>query len=432
MQSGHRSRIILIGTSHKHAPIHIREKLSFSPDTLFGRLRSIRELCTSVEEVVILSTCNRTEIYVVSTDVEASSQWISRNLAEWSHISEPDLTAHLYRLVDEEAVRHLFHVTLGLDSMVVGESQIGAQVRESLKSAKQLGTAGRILSDLFQHALRASGDIRKQTGLATESTSVSQAAISLLKKTTHAIPLRGILLVGAGKMITLATEDLSSLGTRKVLVGNRTIQRAQELANRVGGKSLPLENIPEALIEIDAILSCISVPDYIVKVHDVEAAMRARNGRPLVMVDASVPRSIEPEAGHVSGVQLFNIDDLAPDIQASRAEALQTKIESASNLIEQEVQNFSSKIRTHDANATLKNLRELAEQIRETELERALRKMGRISEREKIMLDILTRRIVNKLLYEPTARLKEHAGKGEGETYDAVIRELFAIDQGGK
>ncbi|MGA8857512.1 MAG: glutamyl-tRNA reductase, partial [Candidatus Bathyarchaeia archaeon] len=169
MQSGHRSRIILLGTSHKHAPLHIREKLSFSPDTLFGRLRSIREFCSSVEEVVILSTCNRTEIYVVSTDVEASSQWISRNLAEWSHISEPDLTAHLYRLVDEEAVRHLFHVTLGLDSMVLGESQIGAQVRESLKSAKQVGTAGRILSDLFQHALRASGDIRKQTGLATES-----------------------------------------------------------------------------------------------------------------------------------------------------------------------------------------------------------------------------------------------------------------------
>jgi len=281
MQSGDRYRIILIGTSHKHAPIHIREKLSFSPETLFGRLRSIRELCTSVEEVVILSTCNRTEIYVVSTDVEASSQWISRNLAEWSHISEPDLTAHLYRLVDEEAVRHLFHVTLGLDSMVVGESQIEAQVRESLKSAKQVGTAGRILSDLFQHAMRASREIRKQTGLANESTSVSEAAISLLKKTTHVIPLRGILLVGAGKMITLATEDLSSLGTKNVLVGNRTIQRAQEVANRVGGKSIPLDKIPEALREIDAILSCISVPDYIVKLPDVETAMHARKGRQL-------------------------------------------------------------------------------------------------------------------------------------------------------
>jgi glutamyl-tRNA reductase len=270
--------------------------------------------------------------------------------------------------------------------------------------------------------------IREETGLGLEDPSVSTAAIALLKKHSEAHSIRSILLIGAGKMIALAAADISALGSSEVWVANRTAQRAEQLAKRTGGKPIQFEKIPEVLKSVDAILSCNSAISYLITARDLKSVMQSRQNKPLVIVDASVPRNIDPEVAKIDGVRLFNIDDLVLFDNDYENSALQGRIDVAEKLIEAETSLFLARIRSFSANDTLKDLRRLAEEIRENELERALRRMGHVSEREGEILDILTKRIVNKLLYEPTARLKEHAGNGNGDTYEAVIRELFAIN----
>ena len=429
MQYPMNSRILVVGTSHKRAPIDVRERLSCHAKEPTARLEAVVRSCKGVEEVAMLSTCNRTEVYATSTDVNETASNLTNLLSCWGNIPVDELKQYLYVLLDEEAIRHLFRVSTGLDSLVPGERQIQDQVREAGRLANQAGTSGRILSDLFRHAYTSSLKIRKETELGLEEPSVSTAAITLLKNHSESHSIRSILLIGAGKMITLAASDISALGSPEVWVANRTAQRAEELAKRTGGKSVQFEKILEVLESVDAVLSCTSADEYLITAHDLEAVMQRRHGEPLVMVDASVPRNIEPEVTKISGVQLFNIDDLVSFVNADGNSALQGRIESARKLIEAETGLFLARIRSFNANDTLKDLRRLAEKIREKELERALRRMGHASEREEEILDILTKRIVNKLLYEPTVRLKEHAGNGDGDRYEAVIRELFGINQ---
>jgi len=422
------SQIVVVGTSHKHAPINIRERLGCNPEEQATRLKSLLLSCKEIQEVVLLSTCNRTEVYALSADVMETASNLTNLLSCWSSIPEDELKQCLYVLLDEEAIRHLFRVSTGLDSLVPGERQIEEQVREAGRLANQMGTSGRNLSDLFHHAYNCSLRIRRETELGSEDPSVSTTAITLLKKHSEVHSIRSILLIGAGKMIRLAAKDLSALGGPDVWVANRTAQRAEELANRTGGRSVQFEKIPEVLESVDAVLSCTSATNYLITAHDLRAIMQRRHNAPLVMIDASVPRNIDPEVAKVSGVQLFNIDDLASFVNENRDD-VQSRIDAAEKLIETETSIFLARIRSFDANNTLKDLRRLAEKIREKELERALRRMGRVSAREEEILDVLTQRIVNKLLYEPTARLKEHARNGDGNTYEAVIRDLFAINQ---
>lgn len=382
----------------------------------------------NIKEAIILSTCNRTEIYTVSYHDANVAEYVTKIMSDWSGIPLANLKQHLYSLLDEEAVRHLIAVASGLDSLVVGEQQVQDQVREAGKVAGQAGTRGRFLSELFQYAYRAATNIRKQSGVGLERPSASSAAISLLKKVFNGHPISSILLVGAGKMITLAADALSAFPKIEVWVANRTIQRAKQLAERVGGKPVPFDGIRAALQKADAVLTCTSSTDYIIKAEDLDAAMSKRGDRPLVLIDASVPRNIDPSVAKISGVQLYNIDDLAPFMEENQ-ESYRSKILKARELVREQTEGFYARIRSYDANDALKDLRRLAEEIREEELSRALRRLGDISDREKEIVDILTRRIINKLLYEPTARLKEHASNGDGETYETVIRDLFAIGQ---
>ena len=423
------SRILVVGTSHKLAPVGVRERLNCHADQKAALLKSLLQSCRGVEEVALLSTCNRTEVYALTTDVIETANDFTGLLSQCSSIPVAELKEYLYVLLDEEVIRHLFKVSAGLDSLVTGERQIQDQVRNAGRLANQAGTSGRILSDLFHRAYTSSLKIRKETDLGLEDPSVSKAAITLLKKHSAAHPIRSILLIGAGKMISLAASDISALGSPEVWVANRTDHRAEELAKRARGKPVQFTKIPEVLESVDAVLSCTSATKYLITAHDLKSVMQSRHLKPLVIVDASVPRNIDPEVAKISGVQLFNIDDLVSFVDENGNSPLKGRIDDASKLIETELGHFLARIHSFSANDTLKDLRRLAEKIREKELERALRQMGHASEREEKILDILTKRIVNKLLYEPTARLKEHAGNGDGGTYEAVIRELFAIGQ---
>jgi glutamyl-tRNA reductase len=418
----------MVGTNHKYAPIEVRERLSCQPQVLRTRLKSLNADRKGVNNVVVLSTCNRTEIYAVCTDVTAAADYLIRELSDWSGISTGELRNSLCAINDEEVVRHIFKVSSGLDSLVIGEQQIQGQVREAVRVADQVGASGRILSELFHRAYRIAAIIRKETGLGNDGSSVSSALVSLLREVSSQHGLQSILLVGAGKMITLAASDLSTVVKAEVLVANRTYQRAEDLAERIGGEPIRFDQTYSAMENVDAVFTCTASTDYLINAIDLEAIMKKRSGKPLILIDASVPRNVEPAVSMIRGVKLYNIDDLAPYVRVD--ESLRKQMTSAEEMIEQEISSFYARIRLYNANEVLRELRKRAEDIREKELTRALRRMGPLSEHEKEILDLLTTRIVNKLLYEPTVRLKEHISNGDGETYESLVRELFAIDQG--
>jgi glutamyl-tRNA reductase len=422
------SQLILVGTNHKHAPVELREKLAIPVEELAARMKSLLHEDGAIKEVVVLSTCNRTEIYAVTSHDAKTAERLMWALSKWSNIPVTELKERTYGFVDIEAIRHLFTVTSGLDSLVVGEHQIRGQVREAAKTAIQAGTAGRFLTDLFQRAVRVADSVREESGLELEGASVSSATVSLLKKAAGNNPINSVLLVGAGKMINLAATNLAGTDGTKVLVANRTFQRAEQLAKRIGGTAIAFDRILEALETVDAVLSCTSSTSYVITKKHLDAVAKKRTAKPLILIDAAVPRDIDPAGAGIAGIELYNIDDLAPLVKETY-DTLQPQLAKADEIIQKESESFFAHLRAYNANDTLKDLRKMAEEIREKELSRALRRMGQVSDREKEILDLLTRRIVNKLLYEPTARLKEHAGNGDGEAYEAVVRELFAIDQ---
>ncbi len=427
MGSHPKARLILIGTSHRYAPIAIREHLSCPSESLPSRLGSLLKH-EDVSEAVIVSTCNRTEIYASASNECEIISFLTQRLSEWSGVSIAGLRGLLYSMQDEEAVSHLFEVAAGLDSLVIGEAQIQGQVREAARIASECRSAGRMLGELFRRAQNVASRTRKEVQLSTSNASVSSAAIALLKKETQGNRINSILLIGAGKMISLAANDLSLLNIREVLVANRTIKRAEILATKLNGRPLAFDQIGEALARVDVVLTCTSSSDYVISSEQLRRAISMRNGRPLILVDAGVPRNIDPSSSSISCVRLFNIDDLSSYVTVNR-EVLTSNVMTAREMIREEVRGFFAHLREYDANDTVKDLMKIAEQIREEELSRALRKMGQVTTREREIVDILTKRLVNKLLYQPTATLKEHASDGDGETYEAVVRELFAIDR---
>ena len=423
-------QLTLVGTNHKQAPIDVREKLWCRPESLPAKLTSILGR-GEVKEVVILSTCNRTEIYAVSPNGSETSAYLERSLSEWSQISTSEIGRYLYALTGEEAVRHLIAVASGLDSLVVGEGQVQEQVRQAARAASRAGTSGRFLSELFKHAEKAADSIRKESRLETERVSVGSAVALLLKDLTKEHPIHTLLLVGAGKMITLAAEDFSAFPGIEVWVANRTIERGRELAARFGGQGIPLGDIPKSIERVDAVVTCTSSADYILGEEELRRALVDRPGKELVVVDIAVPRNVNPTATQIPGLRLYNIDDLAPFLNAQER-SYQAKVEQAKRLVLVQTQSFLAHIRAYEATDTVKELREMAETIRENELSRALRKLGEVTTRDKEILDLLTRRIVNKLLYEPSVRLKEHASNGDGENYEAVVRDLFDMGRDSK
>jgi len=417
-------QLTVVGTNHKHSPVSVREKLSCANGIAQSRLWDIIKRCKEINEVVILSTCNRTEVYVVSTvDIDAATE-VSRLMSEWSGIPTEELMTHIYVFHNNDAAKHLFEVAAGLDSLVVGEKQILLQVKLAAKEASLAGTIGRVLSELFLRADRAAIKVRREADLDLSEGSISSAAVALLKTISRQDPIRTILLIGAGKMMNLAADDLSPL-VDQIWVTNRTPERATVLAKRLNGKLLPFDKLRDSLHEFDAILGFTSSHDHLVTAADLRKAMKERKSRKLILVDASVPRNFDPESAKIPGIQLYNIDDLAAYVTFDSDS--QRRIVKAENLIEKQVEDFEAHIRVYDVNDTVKDLRRMAEEIRASELSKALNQMRNPSNRDREIMDLLTRRIINKLLHEPTERLKEHAGNGDGESYEAIIRELFAM-----
>jgi len=425
--NSHKTQLILVGTNHKHSPLEMRERLGCPQESLPKRLQSTLQGNKAIKEVVILSTCNRTEIYAVSTPDSDVSTYLAKSMSDWANVQLTDLKEHLYTLTDEKAAWHLIAVASGLDSLVLGEQQIRGQVKEAAKAAVHAGTIGQFLSEIFSYAYRAGKEVREQSSFGLNGGSVGSAVISLLKKISSTDHISSILLIGAGKVISLAADDLSSLPGIEVWVTNRTAQRARDLAGRLGGKAVPFDQVAAAIERVDAVLTCVSAADYVITTEALEAAMLRRTSKRLVLLDTAVPRNIEPSASKIRGIELHNIDDLAPFLMADAS--YRKNMSKAEALVDTQTERLWSRVRANEATETLRELRKAAEGIRKDELSRALRKLGELSERDRKIVDLLSKRIVNKLLYQPTEKLKEHASNGDGELFEQVLRELFAIEQ---
>jgi len=411
--------VLLIGISHRVAPVELRERVALDLDAS-GELA--RELAAVAGEAVCLSTCNRTELYLSGEQLPAAAQQAVAALAERSGLSEGDLRAVLYRLEDEAAGIHLFRVAAGLDSMVPGEGEILGQVRDAFEA----GSPGPLLDRLFRQAIHAGKKVRTETAIAESPASVSSAAAALTEQVFGDLAGCRVLLVGAGKMGELAARNLVSRGAQIAVVANRSVDKARELAGCFGGRAVPLDGIAAELPRVDVVLTSTSSPGQLLTREDVARVLPERKGRPLFLIDIAVPRDLDPAIHELDGCYLYDIDDLESVVAESLA-GRRREAGRAEEIVLDEAERFRSWQASRDVVPAIASLRALAEEIRESELERARTRLERLSEAERRAVEAVTSRIVDKLLHVPTVKMKEAAAGADGAVYADALRHLFGL-----
>ena len=410
-------RLVLVGISHHRAPVEVRERVALDRDAAVALARRLAE---EGLEAVCLSTCNRTEVYVAAADAAAAEEHAVSVLAQGG----AEVSTALYRLHDAAAALHLFRVAAGLDSLVPGEGEILGQVR----AAYEHGAAGPLLDRVFRQALHVGKKVRARTAIAESPASISAAAAALAHQVFGDLDGRRVLLVGAGKVSELAARNLLSRGARIGFVANRTADRAADLADRFGGEALPLERIRSELEHADVVVSSTSAPGYVVARADVVAALGARRGRPLFLIDLAVPRDLDPAINDLDGCYLYDIDDL----QAVVAESLagrRREAERAEAIVRAEAERFAAWHATLEVVPAIASLHARAEEIRTAELAKAEARLGRLSEAERRAVESVTTQIVSKLLHLPTVRMKQAAVTADGVLYADAVRHLFGLGE---
>lgn len=393
--------LILLGLNHKTAPLEIRERFAYGEDQVPDLLKRICEP-PGIDELAMLSTCNRTEIYAVTQE---PSLCRSRLLELFQGQGHPDF---LYVQKDDEAIKHLFQVSSGLDSLVLGESQILAQVRQAFTVAQRARTTGPLLDKLFPWALKVGKLARSQTRICQGAASVAAAAVELAQMIFEDLKGRRVLLLGAGKMTQAALKLLQNSGVERIRVVNRTLARAEELAARCGGEAAPFEDLDKALLDIDILIASTGAPHYVVSRQRLAAIMAQRRGRPLFMVDIAVPRDLEPSCQELDNVYLYNIDDLQ-SVVAENLARRQSEVQKVLRIVDLEYQEFSRYLESRKAGEAIRALREAFENVRQQELTRF---QGQLGPEESARLEQFSQALVNKLLHRPTLQLKKMSSAG--------------------
>ncbi|MBI4743402.1 MAG: glutamyl-tRNA reductase [Actinobacteria bacterium] len=420
-------QIIIVGLSHKTAPVEYREQLSFSEALCAEALQELSK-CKDITESVILSTCNRTEIYAVTENVKEGQNSIIHFLSSYRNLDENELVKHLYFYDSVNAVNHLFRVVSSLDSMVIGEAQILGQAKEAYEIAFNTGTTGAILNRFFRHAFSVGKKVRTDTEIGESAVSISYAAVELAKKVFGSLENRTVMVVGAGEMSELTAKHLISNGIKTVLVANRTYERAVEFAERFNGKAVRFDDLFNQMVHTDIIISSTGSPSYIIKKSDVLKVMQARRNRSIFFIDIAVPRDIDPKVNNIYNVFLYDIDDLQSVVDANMADRSK-EAKKAEVIIGQEIEDFVSWLSSLEVVPTISALKKQAERIRQMELEKALIKLNGLSEREKEIIEVLTNGIINKLFHKPIVYVKECANKKDGYLYIEALRSLFDLDE---
>ena len=413
-------KLALVGISHHRAPIELRERVAVDAARAGELARALADGC----EAVVLSTCNRTEIYLAGDDDDdALDRRATVALLGLAADHGDDLASLLYRATDEHVALHLFRVAAGLDSLVPGEGEILGQVRE----ASEAGAAGPVLDRVFSQALHAGRRARVETAIGESPASVPAAAAALAQQVFGDLHGRSVVLVGAGRMSELTARNLLSRGARVVAVANRTPAHGAELAARLGATAVALPSLGAQLLDADIVVASTSAPGFVLLAAELEAELRRRRGRPLLFVDLAVPRDVDPALAAFDGCFVYDIDDLEAVVEAAldgrRAEAAR-----AERIVAVEARRFRDWQASRAVVPAIASLRAHAEEIRATELAKAESRLGRLSESDRRIVESITAQIVNKLLHLPTVRLKEAATGAEGSLYADTVRHLFGLE----
>ncbi len=414
--------LITLGLNHKTAPIDIRERLTFGPDIIVAALRSLTEQ-PEIDEAVILSTCNRTELYC--THSRSSREQICNWLGEFHGLEPETISPFLYHHQDQECVRHLLKVASGLDSMVLGEPQILGQVKQAFQTANDASTSGKFLGRLFQHTFSVAKQVRTDTAIGHSPVSVAFAAVSLARQIFSDLSQLTALLIGAGETIELAARHLHQHGVGRIIVANRTLEKAHQLAGHFDGYAIGLTEIHNHLAEADIVISSTASPLPVVGKGTVESALKKRKHQPIFMVDIAVPRDIESEVSELNDVYLYTVDDLQEVVQENMR-SRQEAAEQAMEIVDLHVEEFMGWLRSLDAVGMIQDYRRQAERMRDEVLERALKQIqsGKSPEES---LRFLAHTLTNKLLHTPSTQIRQAGFTGQSELLEAA-NTLFQIN----
>jgi len=419
-------RIVLVGMNHKTAPLEIRERLSLACGE---DGRALEELLAvpGVAEAFYLSTCNRVEVLAGTESPEEALAGLRNFVFKRGNLSEAELERCLYLYRDEAAVRHLFRMTSSLDSLVMGEPQILGQVKDAYRRAVEANATGAILNRVLHRAFRAAKRVRTETAIAANAVSVSFAAVELAKKIFGSLRGKTCLLVGAGEMSELAARHLIGQGAGRIVIANRTLGRAQELAAALDGEAAGFERLQECLQEADIVIASTGAPGYVVTAEMVARALHRRKNRHLFLIDIAVPRDVEPAAARIDNVYLYNVDDLQGIVDANMAQRRE-EARKAEAIIDAEVASYLEWFDTLEVVPTIVSLREKVEAVLAAELERSQGWMQHLSGADRENVAILLRAVVNKILHDPITGLKEESRDHAARPYVAALRRLFHLE----
>jgi glutamyl-tRNA reductase len=420
------SELLALGVSHKTAPLDLRERLSLTEGSAAGALRELTA-SEGIHEAAAISTCNRTELYLIVSDtVEAESTALGV-LTRQAEIRPTELLGHLYSLRSAEAARHLFRVTAGLDSMIVGEAEIQGQVKRAYELALVENVTGPVLNRLFRGALAAGGRVREETAVGEKGVSIPSVAVELARRTLGDLGQKRVLTIGAGETAELVARALVARGVATVFVANRHYDRAIGLAERFEGEAVRFEELPEQLEAADIVVSATNSPHHIVERDGLEQVMASRGGRPLLLVDIAVPRDIEPECREVAGVSLHDIDDVQQIVERN-ASGREAEARQAEKIIDVEVDRFERWLASLEVVPTVAALRERADEVVRRVLAENEGRWESLAEADRERLAAMAKAIAARLLHEPTLRMKRSAGSDDAYLYVSALRELFGLD----
>ncbi len=418
--------IVVVGLSHKTAPVEIREKLAV-PESRMGE--ALTRLCSyqGVREGILLSTCNRVEVYAVVDEIESGYGRIQDFLAD-AHLSlsSEQLTPHMYWHEGDRAISHLFRVASSLDSMIVGESQILGQIKEAFEVALTHKATGIILNKVVKKAISVAKRVRTETKIAEMAVSVSYAAVELAKKIFSDLSEKTVLLVGAGEMAKLAARHFIANGVRHVRVTTRNPHHALELANRFGGTAVAFEEFRENMASADIVLVSTGAAHYLVSKDDVQHSVKQRMNRPMFLIDISVPRNIDPAVRHVDNAFLFDIDDLKTRVEQNRGERL-NEAEKAERMVVDEVGIVRQWLQSLEVTPTIVALRARIDDIKQAELDKTLGRLANLSAQERELVEAMASSIVNKLIHNTMVTLKAEVNSSEGAAFVEAARRFFSL-----
>lgn len=417
--------IFTVGVNHRTAPVELRERLSFTGQSTRDALAALKSN-PSIEGCVILFTCNRTEIYAATGELNEGLSAVQDYLFRKSGVNALQLKNHVYVHTLHDAVRHLFRVVAGLDSMLLGETQILGQVRDAYRLALERACTNNALNALFQQSIAVSRRVRRETGIDQNAVSVSYAAVELARQTLGELAGKSVLIIGAGKISKLAVQYLMASGVSGIIVSNRSYPMAVEIAGEYGGQAVKFDELYDHMLNSDIVFSCTSAFHYVVHYQQVAKIMNRRRGAQLMMIDIAVPRDIDPLVASLPGIVLYDIDDLHGVVDQNLARRSQAAIE-AEGIIDEELKKFMQWLDAQFVISVVAALKQRAEEIKQNEFSRALNRLGEVSPHDRKVIGSLANSIVNQLLHVPITRLKDYALTSKGHLYTEALQNLFDL-----